>query len=321
MFGRQVDVVFVKDDGEALIIVDHRKHPNTYICAGQFNRYSGTECDKLTISIYNLPANLRGDIALGKYTTVIIQYGYKDEGNVLGDLFVGNIQRMIYQRPDAITTELKLWVYDTGNFKSSQFFANSYSRGVNYYAIAEEIGRSAKESGNINDLRLSEKLKEYAVYNSKTFYGTSDDAMNEIAEDTGMIYKKTSNSLLILTPEEIINQNDVIVFSQFDEITGKIESRSGMIGIPQLTDTGLEIDCLINTKIQVYNLLQINNSIVSISQEGAIQNSEYGATLDPDGLYVITAISGRFSNDGAQNSMHITSVARSVFVDMYKTGE
>lgn len=318
MFGRQVDVVFIKDDGEALVVVDHRKHPNTYICSGDFNRYSGTECDKLTISIYNLAANIRGDIALGKYTTLIVQYGYKDEGDTLGDLFVGNIQRMIWQRRDAVTNELKLWVYDTGNFKSSQFFAGSYSRGVNYYAIAEEIGRNAKKSGNVDDIRLSEKLKEYAVYNSKTFFGSADSAMQTVAQDTGMVYKKTSNSLLILTPEEIANQTGTIVFSQFNEISGKVESRSGMINIPQLTDTGLELDCLINTKIQIYNLLQINNSIVSIAQEGAIQESEYGAILDPDGLYVITAISGRFSNDGQQNSMHITSVARSVFVSMYK---
>lgn len=321
MFGRQYDVILIKDNGEAMVLVNHKTHPNTYMFSGDFQRFSGTECDKLTISIYNLPAALRGDIALGKYTTVIVQFGYKDEGSVLTDLFIGNIQRMIYKRVDAVTTEVKLWVYDTGNFKSSQFFSNSYSRGINYYAIAEEIGLAAKQSGNIDDLRLSEKLKDYAIYNSKSFYGSSDNALQEVAEDTGMVYKKTSNSLLILTPEEIINQSECIVFSQYNENSGKIESRSGMIGIPQLTDTGLEFDCLINTRIDIYKLIQINNSIVSIAQEGAIQSSEYGATLDPDGLYVITAIEGSISNDGSNNSMHITSVARSVFIDMYKTGE
>jgi len=321
MFGRQSDVIFIKENGEALVVVDHTKHPNTFIYTANFNRYSGTECDKLTVSIFNLPAAIRGQIALGKYSTLIIRHGYKDEGDTLGDLFIGNIQRMIYKKYDEVTGELKLWVYDTGNFNSSSFFSGSYSRGVNYYAIAEEIGKQAKEEGTVDSIQLSERLKEYAVYNSKSFYGSSDDALQEIANDTGMVYKKTSNSLLILTPEEITQQTTAIEFSVYNEQSGKIESTSGLIGIPQLTDTGLEIDCLINSRLQIYHLLKIHNSIISVEQEGAISNAEYGAILDPDGVYVITAINGNVSNDSAQNKMHITAIAKSVFIDMYKINE
>ena len=321
MFNRQIDVVLVKQSGEALVIVDHTKHPNTYICTGNFNRYCSTECDKLEISIFNLPALIRGEIALGKYSWLIVRHGYKSEGETLGDLFIGNIQRAIYKKPDEVSNETKLWVYDTGGFKATSFFSATYTSGMNYYAMAQELAKEALESGDITSVQLSAKLKEYAVYSSKTFYGNSDDCMQELAEDTGMVYKKTNNSLLVLSPEEIVQQTDAVVFAVFDATTGKVESRSGMIGIPQLTDTGLELDCLVNTKLGIYKLLQIDNSVVSIAQEGAIPTAEYGAILDPDGVYVITAISGNFSNDGSNNSMHVTAIARSVFVDMYNQQE
>lgn len=321
MFKRQIDVVLVKSNGEGLVLVDHTKHPNTYICEGSFNRYCSTECDKLELSIFNLPAATRGEIALGKYSWLVVRHGYADEGDVLGDLFVGNIQRLVYKKRDEVTNEVKLWVYDTGQFKATNFFSNTYANGVNYYQMALEIGNQGKESGDIQAIQLSEKLKEYAVYSSKTLFGSGDDCLQEIAEDTGLIYKKSNNSLLILTPQEIVEQTDAIIFAVFDENTAKVESRSGLINIPQLTDTGLEIDCLVNSRINIYKLLKIDNSIVSIEQDGAIPNVQYGAMLDPDGIYVITSISGKFSNDGSPNSMHITAVSRSVFVNMYSEEE
>lgn len=317
MFGRQIDVVFIKPSGEALVVVDHNKHPNTYRCQGSFERYDSTECDKLELSVFNLPAAVRGELALGRYEQIIVRYGYADENN-LGELFIGNIQRMITKKPDEVSLETKIWVYDTGQFKATTFFSATYANGVNYYQIAQELCKRAKEESNIQAVQLSEKLKDYAVYCSKSFYNSSDVCMQEIAQDTGLVYKKSNNSLLLLTPEEIINQTEAIVFSVYDAGTGKVESRSGMIGIPQLTDTGLELDCLINTRLRVFSLLQIDNSSVSIEQEGAIPSAEYGAMLDPDGLYVITSMSGTFSNDGQSNSIHITALARSLYLDMHK---
>ena len=321
MFNRLIDVVLVKPNGEALVLVDHTKHPNTFICSGSFSRYCSTECDKLEISIYNLPASVRGEIALGKYSWLIVKHGYSDDSASLGDLFIGNIQRSIYKKPDEVSNETKLWVYDTGEFKATTFFSATYSSGMNYYAIAEEISKEGLESGDIKSIQLSNKLKDYAVYSSKTFYADADACMQEVAEDTGMIYKKTNSSLLILSPEEIVEQTDAISFSVFDNNTGKVESRSGLVGIPELTNTGLEIDCLVNAKLGIYKLLQIDNSVVSIAQEGAIPSAEYGAILDPDGIYVITAISGNFSNDGRSNTMHVTAVARSMFLELHNNEE
>lgn len=321
MFGRLLDIAFIKSSGESLVIVDHTQFPNTYQCSGTFERFSGTECDKLEVSIFNLPAELRGELALGGYSVITVRWGYSDESDNMGDLFIGNIQRMIYQKIDEVTTQLLIYVYDTGEFKATTFFSGTYANGINYYQIAEEIARKGREENNVDSIELSEKLKDYAVYGAKTLFGSADQQLSELCDECGLVYKKHNNSLLILTPEEIVQQDEVFVYSVYSEESGRVESTNGLINIPKLTDTGLELDSLVNTRVQVYSLIQINNSVISIEQEGAIPTSEYGAALDPDGIYVVTAISGNFNNTGEDATMSITAVARSVFVDMYKEEE
>lgn len=312
MFGRQIDVVFVKNDGTALVLVDHNNHPNTYICEGTFTYYeSPTVTDSCTLSIYNLSSATRGLIALGGYGTVIIRYGYKDE-NTLGEIFVGNIQRIIHTNQDAVTNTTKFYLLDTGDFKNYAFFSGSYADGVNYYQIAQDI---AKSDSSVS-LQLSEKLKQFAVSGGQTYFGSADSALQQMAEDTGFVYTRSRNILSITTPEEIVNQSDVFVFSQYNIQSGKIESNSGMIGFPELTDDGLYINCLVNSKIQIHSLIKIDNSIVSIEQEGAVPSTQYGATLDPDGLYVVVNITGNFSNNGSQNRMRIKTYSRTVFLNM-----
>lgn len=316
MFGRLVDVAVVKNTGEALVLVNHKFHPNTFICSGTFNRYeSTTETDSCTLSIYNLSAATRGALALGGYSTIIIRYGYSDNtDNLLQDLFVGVVQRITFKRRDAATTETKIWILDTGDFRTYSFFSGSYANGVNYYQIAYDLshGEYSPES-----VILSEKLKQFAVNGNKTFFGSADSALQEIAAENGFIYKRSNSALSILTPEEICEQTDVIPLTMYNETTGRIESTSGLIGYPELTDDGLYFECLINTRLRVHSLVRIDNSVVSISQEGAVPNAEYGAILDPDGLYIIVNISGNFSNDNQSNKMRCKTYARSVFLEKY----
>ena len=140
MFGKLCDVIVSKENGESIVLCNHKDQPNTYKCSGIIYRYNNTQCDTLVISIYNLPATIRGTIALEEYSLITVLWGYKDEGkDTLGELFVGSIQRLIFRRPDAINTVTKIWAYDTGEFGKLSFFSGSYTHGVNYYQIAQEI--------------------------------------------------------------------------------------------------------------------------------------------------------------------------------------
>ena len=315
MFGKQCDVIVSKKDGTSLMLVNHKDHPNTFYCEGTIERYP-RETDKLVISIYNLPASVRGQIALEGYSLITVLWGYEDDGeDNLSELFMGNIQRIVFQKPDTINNVVKMWVYDTGQFNSLSFFSGSYANGVNYYQIAQEI--LTKSNYSTDAIQLSEKLKELSVFGFQSFYGSSNNSLQEIADNNGFVYKSSYSQALLLTPSEIINQTSAIQFSYYDENTKRVESKSGLVGIPELSDDGLYLECLVNTKLTINKLIQIDNSVISINQEGAIPQAEYGAMLDPDGVYVIVNMICDFNNGPNTNTINLKAYSRSVYKNMY----
>lgn len=318
MFGKLCDVIISKSDGTSLVLCNHNDQPNTYYCEGHFERYEGTQTDTLTISIYNLPSTVRGQIALEQYSLLTVLWGYKDSGeDTLSELFMGNIQRLIFQRVDATTTITKMWVYDTGQFGTLGFFTGSYANGVNYYQIAQDIltqGNYSPES-----IQLSEKLKDYATQGCEAYYGSSNEIMGQIAQQTGMVYKSSYQQSLLLLPSEIVAQDTAVQFSYYDQTTRRVESKSGLVNIPSLTDDGMYFECLINPRLTVNKLIQIDNSVITIDQEGAVSSAQYGASLDPDGIYVVVNISGDFNNGPNNNTMRCKAYSRSIYVDSYKT--
>lgn len=316
MFGKLCDVILSKSSGESLVLVNHKSYPNTFRCSGSIQRYQDEETDTLVLNIYNLPASVRGQIALENYSLVTVLWGYSDDGeDVLSELFMGNIIRMVFEKEDAVSNTVKLWVYDTGNFTSSSFFSGSYINGVNYYQIAQEI--LTKSNYSADSIQLSEKLKEIAVIGNKSFYGSSNSAMASIAKETGMVYKSSYQQSILLLPSEIVSQDTAIQFSYYDPNTQRVESKSGLVGIPSLSNDGLYLECLVNPKLTVNKLIQIDNSVISVEQEGAVPQTEYGASLDPDGVYVIVKISCNFNNGGDSNTMQIKAYSRSVYLDSY----
>lgn len=316
MFGKLCDVVISKSDGTSLVLCNHADQPNTYYCEGTIERYEGTQTDSLVISIYNLPSTVRGQIALESYSLITVLWGYKDDGeDQLSELFMGNIQRIIFQKPDAVSTVTKIWAYDTGEFGTLGFFTGSFANGVNYYEIAQTVltqGNYSPES-----VQLSEKLKDYAVQGCEAYYGSSNEIMGEVANECGLVYKSSYQQSLLLTPEEIVNQENAIQFSYYDEQTRRVESKSGLVNIPSLSDDGLYFDCLIIPKLTVNKLIQIDNSVITIDQEGAVSSAEYGATLDPDGIYVIVNMTVEFNNGPNQNTMRCKAYSRSIYLDTY----
>ena len=322
MFKRQIDVVLIKANGEATVVVNHKDYPNTFMCSGTFERFSGTESDKAVITIYNLPAIIRGEIALREYVGICVKYSYADETNWPSDLFVGQIVRQFNKSADEVTDATVIIALDTGNFSSFGFFKNSYTNDTNLYQIIDDLLREAKDNGQLDSYEISEKLKEYKTQVSKSYYGASENILQEITKENSLMYTKTKNSVSINTIEDVLDTNKTVtVFAAFDENTGRIESRSGLIGFPELTDSGITINCLVNTNIGINSLVQIDNGIININKsQSTISNTEFGANIDPDGLYIVTKIDGTFSNDGRENSMTLQCYSRKAVYDLFCPG-
>ena len=122
---------------------------------------------------------------------------------------------------------------------------------------------------------------------------------------------KTENNVAKIFGDDI-EKEEVIVFTKTLE-NGKVVSESGLIGIPSLSNDGLYFDCLINSKLSIYSIVKIDNSIININQEGAIPNVETGGQLNSDGLYRVVKITTNFSNDGQNNQTSVKAISLNLF--------
>ena len=309
MFGRLLRITIYNENNEGIIVVDTKERKyNDYICDGTINRYPGSEKDLLTLNIYNLNSVIRGEIGVGTYTRVKVEFGYEDEDGILSTLFDGQIIRPQFTRVDGATDKATIYAYDSGNFKMYGFFSKTYLDGTNYYDIAQDIARN----GNVPiSYALSEKLKNYVVNGSESFYGSQDELLSNIASKCGLSYKTENDVARIFGNDDSLE--DVVVFSNILD-NGKVVSQSGLIGIPTLREDGLYLQCLINPKLRIYSHIQVLGSIISISQNGAVPNAQAGGQLnDATGIYKVTKLTINFNNTGNESYMDITAVSTDIY--------
>lgn len=312
MFGRLIDVYVLSDNGDTLHLINSENKENNLKCSGTIHLFSGTTINKMALNIKNLSPVHRGEILSKLYNKIRVTFGYEDEDYVPATIFEGTVQRGIFQREDSNTTNTKLYVWDSGDFKSFGFFSKSYDVGVNYYQIALDIANEGKVP--ISTV-LSRKLKEYTTKTPISFYGTQEDAFQKLADLTGLVYSTQNNTCYLLDPRDA-DSTAAISFTDEKIENGKtkIVSASGLIGIPKLTTDGLEFECLINPRLKIYSLIKMNNAIITNEQEGyEIPDVEFGATLDSEGLYRVVKIDIVFTNYNGDCRMKVKALARSSY--------
>ena len=323
MFLRNVDVYFSKPDGTTLHVVRSSEFPNTYICEGSFTRteaYSST--DSCVLSVYNLSPAIRGTIALGGYNLITICYGYKDdtteyrneEINSANILFRGTMRRMQYTRNDAATSVTQFYILDCGVFTGESFMSGSFADGVNLYEIMEDIKRRNRDNNwGLEHIILSDTLKDYQLKGNRAYFGPVDDVMTTIAQENGFVYERCNSGIALMSLDEVINKTEV-------EAIDFTDNTSGIIGIPELTDDGVFINCLTTNKLHIHSLIKIDNYKLSTTQNIQEYSAQPGATIDPDGLYVVININGTFTNSGNECSMKLKTIARSWFAKLNSSG-
>lgn len=308
MFGRLLKISIFDDYGNSVVLVDTNKRKyNDYLCRGTIERFTGSQMDCLTLSIYNLDPVLRGEISVRTYNNIRVDFGYEDDGGIMTTIFEGKIIRPQHKRQEVVTDETVIYAYDSGNFKTHGFFSKTYFDGANYYDIAEDI----LNRGNVKiSYELSEKLKEYTVKGSKSLYGTQDELLQNISKETGLTYKTENNVARVFGNSEDLEE--VVVFSKKTQ-NGEILSESGLIGIPTLATDGIYLKCLINPKIKIFSKIKISNSIISSNQDGKFPEVEAGGQFSSSGIYKIVKITVEFSNDGAQNYMDLKAISTDIY--------
>lgn len=231
-----------------------------------------SSADKIDID-YNTIAKQKG-------LRLIIDAGY--EGNH-GIIFDGDLWFKTTGRTSETDTYLKL-IAARGDRAYQYSFTNvTMSRGATQAQIYQRLTEDMKPFG-ITDAPVPKYLLKQTLPRGKTVFMHTHKALDAFGKVNNLNWGFGDNSIIttMYQPVKYTDQEVVV-----------LNSATGLIGRPELTQTGIECKCLLNPKIGYGTIFQIDNASL---QRGEIDTSylaDYNKNqavsdyhVAADGLYV-----------------------------------
>lgn len=222
-----------------------------------------------------------------EFTTVTIMTGYQDDGSS-GVLFSGNIVQAIYGRENPTDT-------------MTQILASDGHQGHNYGVVNKSLAAGSTPMDHVNAAAAA--MAQYGlslgtigaslgglatpVYpRGVALYGMARDVLANIAKTKGADLSYQAGKINMLGPTDSLPGGPV-----------KLNSTTGLIGMPTQEIGGIMARSLINTNIKVGGLVQINQADI----QGLLQG------VNPDG-----------SSNVALNSTQVGSIAADGIYKVFK---
>jgi hypothetical protein len=214
-----------------------------------------------------------------EFTRVLVQGGY--EGN-FGVLFDGEIKQVCRGRESSTDTYIDITAADGDSAYNFAISAVSLAAGSTpkdqVSAILKDMATHGVTQGYTPDLPGN------PLPRGKVIYGMSRDEMRKVAENTRTAWS-IQNGKLTMIPESAYIEGDIPV----------ITSATGMIGLPEQTQNGINVRVLLNPNIKIGQAIKLDNKSVqgyrfglgAGEQQLHNDNAEKQAKLNADGLYYV----------------------------------
>ncbi len=221
--------------------------------------------DNLVVRIYNLSQTTINQIAsqdvgnlqnIGEFNRVILEAGYEGTGN-FGTIFDGTIKQMRIGRENNINSYVDILASD-GDIGYSQSFINENIKAGEtpkqaMQRISDEINaKNGQSSSDLNRMLTTWTPAYVPVIRGQVLFGMSRSAMRMYTRSLGSTWS-IQNGQVVITPLTQYASNEVV----------KINSGTGMIGVPEQTDGGIRVRCLLNSKIKIGQLVELNSNDIN----------------------------------------------------------
>jgi hypothetical protein len=293
--------LFVFSDKNAIDLSDF--HIRFEVCNGDYA--SPNNC---AIRIYNLSKDTITKLTKNsEYKSITLNAGY-ESGNY-GVIFSGTIKQFRIGKESNIDSYLDILSADGDAAYNQSFMNQTFAKG---YTQKDVIDAAAKSMGLPVDYGgLKQDAQHRVVPNprGKVSFGMSRAFMRNAATVLDSSWS-IQNGKIQVTSNKGYLDNDVV----------KINSQTGMIGIPEQTDEGIRVKCLLNSRLRIGNLVEIDNSAINVLQQAdpnsptVPYDSNYGqiqnlAPLSDDGTYRIFVVEHEGDNRGQQWYSNLVGLA------------
>jgi hypothetical protein len=246
-----------------------------------------------------------GDAASPEMARVALRAGY--EGN-FGLIFKGEL-RQVRSGRQGTETFVDLLAADGDWGHNWGVLNTTLAAGFKPSDINDQIKESLSAYGvNVND--LPEGVPQQGAPRGKVLYGMTRDVRRDLA-NTYELDHYISNGTLEWVPSSAYKQGERV----------KVNSTTGMIGLPTQTNYGLTVTMLLNPSVGANTLLEINNASVQ-RQQFTTNVNQLQANIDlsgnlsipdtnNDGIYKVLAVT--HTGDTRGNEWYTTAICIALF--------
>lgn len=199
------------------------------------------KANKSTVTLHNLSEDSRNFIEKSG-TTVILEAGYQDR---LSIIFVGDIKKVVTSRkgPEVLTT------IESGDGET-QITNAHIELSLGPGATDEQIINAAVAALGL-PTGVIKGLPDTANQTGFAFSGRAGELLDQMTEKSGLEWSVQTGALQIMPEDENTGETAVL-----------LSSNTGLLGLPNKKDDGLEINSLLNPELRPGRLVRVESKLL-----------------------------------------------------------
>lgn len=229
------------------------------------------------IRVYNLSRETAQQIR-DEFQQVVLQAGY--EGGNFGIIFKGTIKQVRTGRANATDTFVDIFAADGDIAHNFAIINQTLAAGASIQDRAAAIAKAMDPGLSEKGITIPLDAGTGGVLpRDKVLFGLASVKMTDLA-DTVECSWSIQNGKVEVISRTAYKAGEAVV----------LNSRTGLIGVPEATNNGITVTCLLNPNIRIGTRLQIANSDInqtSIRQQSFPRYSDvnFFAAVTADGIY------------------------------------
>lgn len=228
-----------------------------------------------SIRIYNLSDQTAQQIA-NEFTAVTLQAGY-ETGN-FGIIFQGTIKQVKRGKENSITAFVEILAADGDIFYNQTVVSTSLAAGS---AADDQVKAvvSAGAASGVTQGDTSAMATGGILPRGKVLFGMGRDQMRNLAASTGTRWSIQNGQIIAIPLTGYLPGTAVV-----------LNAKTGLIGLPEATEDGIRVRCLLNPMIRIGTRIQIDNASINqttVKEQGFPQYTSlnFFASVTNDGFY------------------------------------
>jgi hypothetical protein len=238
------------------------------------------------IRVYNLSKKTLQSLKKYEFQDITLNAGYQT-GNY-GAIFKGSIKQFKIGKENATDTYLDILCADGDTGYNQGFLCETVAAGATPAQLAARCAGSMPKVGlDIGSLTIDKQ--HVPNIRGVVLFGMARARLRGIANTLDSSWSIQNGKVTLIQNTGYLEGEAVV-----------INTATGMVGIPEQTDSGIKVKCLLNSRLRIGGLVQLNESeIVQLMQANpnaaAIPYNQwagiqYNAALSPDGFYRAFAV-------------------------------